>query len=202
MAAGGAAGGAAGAAGAPVMTGNLLKNPGAEAGAGSTDASVVAVPDWIVTGLATALTYGVTDYPQASDAGPATRGLNLFIGGANGDSASMTQTVDLSAYTAAIDGGNATFALSGYLGGYASQDDNVTVTVVFKNAGGATRGMATIGPVLAADRNNMTSLLLKSATGAVPTASRSAVVTMTFTRLSGTANDGYADELSFALSGL
>src|SRR5438128_7274448 len=171
------------------MSGNLIKNPGAEAGAGSTDATAVAVPDWTVTGLATALKYDVPDYPQATDAGPPVRGMNLFIGGANGESASMTQTIDLSAYAAAVDGGKATFVLSGYLGGYASQDDNVTVTVELKNAGGMTRGMATIGPVLAADRSNMTSLLLKSTTAAVPTASRAAVVTMTFTRLSGTAND-------------
>jgi len=148
------------------------------------------------------LKYGVSDYPQATDPGPAARGSNLFIGGANGDTASMTQTIDLSTYAAAVDGGRATFTLSGYLGGYASQDDNVTVTVEFKNAGGVTRGMATIGPVLAAERNSVTSLISKSATGAVPTAVRSAVVTMTFTRLSGTANDGYADELSLVLSGL
>jgi hypothetical protein len=200
---GGGLGGAGGGGGAAVATtANLIVNGGADAAVGSTDAAPVAVPGWTVTGSATALQYDVSGYPSSTDPGPADRGANLFIGGADGASASLTQTISLAGYAAAIDANKVTFALAGYLGGYSQQDDNATLTVAFENTTGTVLSTATIGPVLAADRGNETGLLLRNATGAVPAAARSAVVTLTMMRTSGTADDGYADSLSLVLTGI
>ena len=93
----------------------------------------------------------------------------------------MTQTINLGAY---------------------SQDDQATLTAVFKDTGGAVLATATLGPVLAADRNGVTGLLFRTQTGTVPANSTSVVVTLTMTRLEGTANDGYADSLALVLTGI
>ena len=205
--AGGAAGGAAGgsnggAGGAATMTANLIVNGGAEADVGSTDGTQVPVTGWTVTGLATPLKYDVSEYPASTDPGPADRGTNLFIGGSNGASSSLAQTISLASYAAAIGAGRVSFTLSGWLGGYASQDDDASLMATFKDTGGTTVMTSAIGPVLAVDRNNTTGLLFRTVMAPVPTTARSVEVTLTMTRMSGTANDGYADNLSLVLSGI
>jgi hypothetical protein len=96
----------------------------------------------------------------------------------------------------------ATFRLSGWLGGYDGQDDNAVLSVTFKDARKATIGTTTaIGPVLAADRGYISSLVYREATGAVPTGAKSVVVTLTMTRVPpGVYNDGYADNLALVLA--
>jgi hypothetical protein len=164
----------------------LIINGDAEAAAGSPDGNPVATPSWTVGGEATALQYGASGgYPQATDPGPANRGNNLFAGGANDATSTLTQTISLSAY----------------LGGFEGQEDNAVLSVSFQN-GTTEVGTGHVGPVTAADRGSVTGLLARTATGAVPAGTRSAVVTLTATRLEGTANDGYADNLSLALTGI
>jgi hypothetical protein len=180
----------------------LIINGDAEAAAGSPDGNPVATPSWTVGGEATALQYGASGgYPQATDPGPANRGNNLFAGGANDATSTLTQTISLAAYAAAIDAGHVTFTLSAYLGGFEGQEDNAVLSVSFQN-GTTEVGTGHVGPVTAADRGSVTGLLARTATGAVPAGTRSAVVTLTATRLEGTANDGYADNLSLALTGI
>jgi hypothetical protein len=94
----------------------------------------------------------------------------------------------------------ADFDLSGYLGGYRGIDDHVTISVRFLNAAQALVGVATIGPVLAADRGDTTGLVLRAQTGAVPRSARQAVVTMTFTSAIGIYLLGFADEVSLTFS--
>ncbi len=74
------------------------------------------------------------------------------------------------------------------------------LTVTFRNAGAASIGSASIGPVTAADRANATGMLLRAAGGAVPVGTRTIDVVLQMTRLSGSYNDGYADDLSLVLS--
>ncbi len=187
-------------------TGNLIVNGDAEEGVGSSDGSPVPVPGWTVTGEATAVQYGVVTsggaYPAATDPGPVNRGLNFFSGGQNDTTSTLAQTISLASYATGIDAGAVTFALQGYLGGFSTQDDNAVLSVSFKNASGTELAAATIGPVTEPDRSGLTGLLLRSTTGSVPVGSRSVVVTVTMTRLQGTYNDGYADNLSLVLTGI
>jgi hypothetical protein len=185
----------------PITGTNLIVNGDCESGVGSTDGSAVAVPGWTVTGQATAVQWGAAGgYPAATDPGPSNRGLNFFCGGFDSPSV-LTQTISLAPYSAAIDSGKVAFGLQGYLGGYGGQDDNATLSVAFLGAGGTSVGSATVGPVLSADRSGATGMLLRSDTGKVPAGARAAVVTLTLTRVEGSANDGYADSLSLVLSG-
>ena len=185
-----------------MTTANRIVNGGAEADVGSTNGDQVPATGWTVTGLATPLQYDSSGYPTTTDPGPSDRGANLFIGGADGATSSLTQTISLAAYAAAIGAGRASFTLSGWLGGFESQDDQATLTATFKDTGGATLTTPTIGPVLAADRNEQTGLLFRTATGPVPTNATSVMVTLTMVRVAGTNNDGYADNLSLVLSGI
>ncbi len=187
--------------GSQLFGANLLVNGDAESGTGSADGSVVSTPGWTTNGNFTVLQYGAGGgFPLATDPGPANRGVNFFAGGPNNAASSATQLVDVSAGGATIDGGKVAFKLAGYLGGWSSQDDNATLTATFLSANNATLGTATIGPVMAADRNNATGLLYRSASGALPVGTRSVSFTLQTNRLAGSYNDGYADNLSFVLS--
>jgi hypothetical protein len=183
-------------------TANLIVNGNAEAAAGSPDGTPVATPGWTSTGEATAIQYGVSSFPAATDPGPSDRGMNFFVGGIEDATSSLEQTVDVSAYATAIDGGKVTFNLSGWLGGFEDQEDNAVLTVTFQSASGSALGSGTIGPVTAEDRNDVTEFVMEAATGAVPAGTRSVDVLLTMTRTDGSNNDGYADDLALTLSGV
>ena len=106
----------------------------------------------------------------------------------------------MSTPAATIDSGFAPFTLSGFLGGFASQTDNAVLSATFNDGLGSLLGSASIGPVTNSDRGNATGLLLRSASGAVPTGTRTIDILLTFTRNQGTDNDGYADNLSLVIS--
>jgi hypothetical protein len=182
---------------------NIILNPGAEAGPGSTDGSTVPVPHWTVPkgGTFTAVQYGASGgFPTKTGPGPKNRGANFFAGGdeAKANTQTATQTDSLKAYAGVIAAG-ATFTLAGYLGGYSSQTDNATVTVTWESSTGTSLGTATIGPVTPAGRHDVTGLLAKSLTGTVPAGSASALVTIKCLRHEGSYNDGYADNLSLTI---
>jgi hypothetical protein len=180
---------------------NLIVNGNAEAAIGSVDGTPVATPGWTSAGQATAAQYGANGWPALTDPGPTNRGLNLFSGEPSDATSLLTQIVNVGQLASSIDGGGVTYLLSGWLGGYADQDDNATLTVNFQSAAGVTLGSGTIGPVLASERSSASGLLLRLSSGAVPAGTRSAVVVLSLVRVSGTANDGYADNLSLALGG-
>lgn len=187
--------------GAQIVPGqNAIVNGDAESGPGSNTGDIVAVPGWTATGQLTAVQYGASSgYPTASDPGPANRGLNFFSGGPNSSLSTGTQVIDVSNISSNINLGLVTYTLSGYLGGYSSQADNAVLTASFQN-GGTILGNSAIGPVTPADRQQQTGLLLRSATGTLPTGTTSINFTLALTRLEGSANDGYADNLSFLVS--
>ncbi|HEX3641541.1 MAG TPA: hypothetical protein VHV10_09640, partial [Ktedonobacteraceae bacterium] len=99
--------------------------------------------------------------------------LNYFAGGpainTDNTTTSVTQTIDVSPAATAIDDGKIPFTLSGYLGGYSDQDDNAVLTIQFQDAAHQQLGKASIGPVMASDRQSLTSILQRSTNGTVPT---------------------------------
>jgi virginiamycin B lyase len=188
--------------GGGTTTGNLILNGDAESGPGGTDAAQPTIPFWTTDGQIAVTTYagGAGDLSPTTP-GPANRGNNYFAGGPNNASSRMTQTVDLSSYASAIDAGTQPYTLDGWLGGYGGQDDNAVVTVTFQSASGGALGTASIGPVLDADRGGVSALVERSTSGNIPTGTRKMLVTVTFTRVSGSYNDGALDNLSFVLGG-
>jgi hypothetical protein len=183
---------------------NLIFNGDAESGPGTMDGSmpVTTIPGWTAMGNLDVMAYGADGgYPADTDPGPTNRGKNFFGGGPDNDVSTGTQVIDVSSVAPILDTGAVSYALSGWLGGYADQNDNASLGIQFEDAAGKVLGQGQIGPVMAADRNNVTSFIQKTAQGNAPKGTRKILVTLTMTRTDGSANDGYADDLSLTLLG-
>jgi hypothetical protein len=180
---------------------NLIVNGNAEAGAGSSNGGLVGVPGWVTSSNFTAVQYGASGgFPSLADAGPAARGNNFFAGGDSNAFSSATQSISLASLSAGINTGNAQFDLSGWLGGYASQDDHTVLTVTFRDGSNNVLSSASLTTVTGADRGNQTALLLRDTQGYIPVGALSADIALNMTRNAGGYNDGYADNLSFAVA--
>ena len=200
-----------GGARAAVPAGNLIVNGNAESGTGSSDSSTTApvpIPGWTTTPNITEHTYdpaGSGAFPDVN-ASAAIGGGNQFFAGGPGNGAgntveTATQDINVATAAAEIDAGTVTATLSADLGGFSTQGDNAAVTATFLNSAGAQLGTLSVGPVTAADRNNTTQLLRRSASGTVPPGTRTVRVVLTATKTDGSYNDAYADNLSLTLSG-
>jgi hypothetical protein len=133
-------------------------------------------------------------FPGPGDPGPANRGARFFGGGSSPRSA-LRQSVTVPRHAAS-------FTVNAWLGGYAGQQDGAQLSVEFLDRDGTPRGVVVLGPVTASERGSATGLLERTARGTVPPGSRTAVVTLLMTRSgSGTSNDGYADNISFTVTG-
>jgi len=200
-----------GAAPAAVPAGNLLVNGNAETGTGSSDSSTTApvpIPGWTTTPNITEHTYdpaGSAAFPDVNASAAIGGGMQFFAGGPDNATdntvETATQNVDVSAAATEVDAGTVTATLSADLGGFSTQGDNAAVTASFLASAGAQLGTLTIGPVTAADRNNTTQLLHRSASGTVPPGTRTVHVVLTATKTDGAYNDAYADNLSLTLAG-
>jgi PEP-CTERM motif len=181
---------------------NLIVNGNAEAGIGAgSGGEQVAVPGWETTSSFTAVQWDAGGgFPALTDAGPVDRGLNFFAGGPDNGFSGARQVIDLSANSGAIDAYNVHYELSGWLGGFASQEDNALVIATFYDADGTMLSLDTLSPVTAAERGFQTGLLLREASGMIPTGTRSVEIKLDMARLAGTYNDAYVDNLSFAVS--
>jgi hypothetical protein len=150
------------------------------------------------------MAYGRTAFPPTSVSDGIGGGTNFFAGGPTTATSVADQFVDISGSAAEIDAGHVRASLSAYLGGVGSQGDAASVTVTFNsNALGDGNDLGsplTVGPVTPGDRNNETTLLRREASATVPSGARSARVAITATRTEGAYNDGYADNVSLALS--
>jgi uncharacterized protein (TIGR03437 family) len=190
---------------------NLIVNPGADASTGLNDNSTTEtspdLPGWVRSAYLTADSYqgdGSGDLYQATSGIPPDAASNYFYGGESvvDDSnpiGTAYQDIDVSSAASLVDAGTLAYSLSAWLGGYDSQDDNTVLTVQFESWSGTVLGTATLGPVLAADRNDTSELLLKSTSGTVPKGTRVVHVLLTITREEGDNNDGLADSLSLVL---
>ena len=188
---------------------NLIVNPGADASPGlNSDQTPDASPDlpgWVRSAFFTADSYQDTggDLYQYTS-GPVDAGANYFYGGvsvtdSSNPVATGVQDIDVSSAASLIDTGKVTYALGGWLGGYSSQDDHCVVSIQFQSWSGSALGNAQIGPILAADRMDQTSLLQVSTNGGVPAGTRVIHVVVSITREEGENNDGLADSLSLVL---
>jgi hypothetical protein len=180
---------------------NLVVNGNAEAGPGATGTDTVSnIPGWTPSGNFTVHQYGDTNYLTATDPGPDDRGQNFFAGGPGNSSSSASQMIDVSAGASTIDTGSVSFSLSAYLGGWQDQRDNAVLTATFLDGHGATLGTSSIGPVTASDRNSARGLLSRGSTGTLPAGTRSVQLVLQMTRLDGSYDDGYADDVSLVLT--
>ena len=97
-----------------------------------------------------------------------------------------------------IDNQTVWFNFSAWIGGFEDQNDNANVSLTFVDQTNQQVGSTIVlGSVLAADRGNITKLLLRQTNGILPVGARSAVVTVVFTRLNGiSSNDGAVDNMA------
>jgi hypothetical protein len=193
----------AGAASAPV---NLVGNSGAEAGLAASDSSVVvrSIPGWHRTGKFDVVRYGTSGFPTVSFGQGIHGGKNFFTGGPSDATvdpvSAVTQTVSVARSAVAIDAGTMRATLAGYLGGYSTQKDAATATATFLDGGGQKLKSIRIGPVTAAQRQNVTTLLARTAKAPVPAKTRSIELTIRAIRAEGGGyNDGYADNVALTL---
>jgi hypothetical protein len=187
----------------PVAAPNLVKNGGADAGPGMTNASTVSasMPGWTRTPGFTAVKYAAGGgFPDATIGGPIGGKANFFAGGPNAATSSATQTVNVTRFRAPIDAGQRVATLSAFLGGYATHGDSMTVTATFLGEAGKKLGVLTIGPVTAAEREQVTALLERTASKPVPRKTRSIQVKLAAKRTIPSYNDGYADNVSLTLA--
>jgi hypothetical protein len=180
---------------------NLVVNGDAEAGQSLPQKNSTNVPGWTTTGNFTTVNYGYDDYPSLVSPGATNRGKKLFSGGTNDPISTASQSIDVTPIAAPIDRGQINYAFSAWIGGWSSQADYATVSATFYGATQARLGGVTLGPVTAADRQGLTSLLRRAATAALPAGTRSIGVKVTSTRFEGSSNDGYTDNISLVLSG-
>ena len=182
-------------------SGNLIADGDAEAATCSLSGyEETTVPGWTITsGGPNAVCFNNTGGFPSSTAPGAQPGNAYFTGGARGNS-SLAQTVDVSADASAIDAGTATYDLSGWLGGYSSQNDRAQLVATFLSATGTTLGSTQIGPVTNTDRGNATEFLQRTATGAIPSGTRTIRLDLDFIWTVGQTTDGYADNLSLTVT--
>ena len=191
---------AAAPAGAVVPSGNVLVNPGAEAGPGAADSGTqLPLPGWTVESTFTAVQYGTPAFLTAADGAAVGGGVNFFAGGPGGATSAATQVVDVSGAAAEIDAGKVGATLSALLGGYSSQTDHAAVTATFLNAGGAAAGAVALPTVTSTDRNLATALIARTASAAVPAGTRQISVRIDAIRDDGSYNDAYIDNVSLVL---
>lgn len=194
-------------AGAPPLEGNLLQNGGFEGpGAARLFTLSPEIPGWSRTGGMTFARYGIPpnwstpthlDSPRYG-----TGGLNFAWGGnsaATGGITTAFQTVGVAAQAASIDAGLATANLSAYLGGGGIYNDHIKVTADFLDAGGRPLGAFEIGPVTAAQRHNVSTMLPRAGSAPVPAGTRQIRVTLTATDADATYSGGLADNVKLTL---
>ncbi|HMK96292.1 MAG TPA: hypothetical protein VK425_02035 [Acidimicrobiales bacterium] len=183
----------------PACGHNLILNPGAEAGPGAPNDTVVAVPDWKATGGFTATQYAWSggDVSETSP-GPPNRGKNYFYGGP--DAAKSTGTQLISVPRAGVSYGRIIYNVSAWLGGYDGQEDDTVMYVIFEGTTGAALSTVLLGPVTEAQRRGESELLYRHKSGLVPAATQTIKVELVMTRYQGSDNDGLADNLSLVLT--
>jgi len=143
----------------------------------------------LMTGNTSSTPYGSGGYPTAGEG----QGSRLFTGGYEALSVAHV-TTDLSANVAGC-----RFVFSADIGGFAQQEDNATVEIAYMGSSEEVLSALEIGPITAGDRQGETALLPVEATGTIPDTAVQARITITQIRVSGTANDGYVDNIAIAL---
>jgi uncharacterized protein (TIGR03437 family) len=177
---------------------NLIQNGGAEAGPAGTDlkTAITNIPNWVITGSPTVLSYGLAGYVLLSDPAPPDHGFQYFASTVDRTS-TLTQTIDVSSAATTIANGNIKYTVSAYLGSVVNNGDGVPVEVEvdFKNTNGQILSSAApLGPYAGLNRPGMS---LQQQIGLVPAQTAMITVTLTITNVLGA-----ADSLSLVLGPL
>ena len=156
---------------------NLLRNPGAEAGAASGQGwDSVTIPGWKVTeGLPTVVRYGTRGFPAASRRARGADHGQLFAGGPGG-TARLVQWVGLRAPDGGTVVAGAPYELSARLGG--SSSSRASVSVSFFSAAGRRLSGHALPAVTEPARSSATRLSLRSLRGRLPAGAVRAEVTL------------------------
>lgn len=114
---------------------NLLKNPGAEAGAASSNGyATVSIPGWVTYYTPTVVRYGTPGgFPSRAQGSAISGGRNFFAAGLEADhyTCGVTeQWVHLTGRNAAIDSGHVKIVISAYVATFANQSDDAIVGAV------------------------------------------------------------------------
>ena len=185
---------------------NLLKNPGAELGPATSDTAEAPapVPAWDATGGFFTAAYGAHRWAPAAADRTKGSGAKFFIGcfAAPGETVNLgtaTQVASVARWAKTIDKGGVVLTLSAELGGYDGTENRAMAQAVFLNAAGGPVGkrIRLTGPTYT-QRQGVTRVEPRSATGAVPAGARQVKVTLTGTR-AGSGPCGFVDNVSAAL---
>ncbi|CAF0797949.1 unnamed protein product [Adineta ricciae] len=182
---------------------NLITNGNGETGTCSLANETASPPGWNVSGPISQIYYNNTFFgDQSSTIIPQNeRGL-CYIMGYQSAMTSMWQTINLTNQvdSGLLDSQTVKFNLSAWLGGITVQNDSAVIDLTFLDQNNQMVGsIARIGPVLAADRGNISSFIPKQTSGFVPSGARSATVLVNITRYTGTNNNGDVDNMNFYL---
>jgi hypothetical protein len=172
----------------PLPAGNLLDDPGAERGGA-----------WTLAGGFARERYGAFPFPSAA-AGLALGAGGSFFAGGTAAASSATQVVPVQRLAPEIDGGAASAALSALLGGYRGDGDAAAVEATFLDPTGRAIATASLAGPTPAERAQVTSLLARGRTDAIPPLTRSVAVTLRATRASRSYNDAYFDNVALVVS--
>lgn len=162
------------------ITSNLILNPGAESGITNWTGDIESIPSGGCGGVPTAF-----------------QGANLFaVGGvcANEQAIGLaSQDLDVSAHAVQIDTGNYFVEFSGYLRGFSNNNDLPEMYVECLDASNMLLGTS---PIISNDRGVWS---LKTGSMSIPISTRTIRAFLKGTRLGGTDNDSYFDDISVRL---
>ncbi len=184
----------------PLYNTNLVVDADAEAATPSASSyKITPPPGWNTTSNLTALRYGtIGGFPTTNNV--PTGGSNFFAGGPDSQVSVGTQATNIASLAAPIDAEQLQCVVSGLFGSMSSQKDNAILEVVFKDEAGQETGKTTTVPVLPKDREFRTQLLPRTASSVIPPKTRSLEIRLVLTRVDGTYNDAYADNLSVVIT--
>lgn len=179
---------------AAAVTGpNLAVNGDAEAALGG---------EWVnATGALARAQHGVGGYPGSSIIGGGSfdGGTYLFYGGSTATMETV-QTIQLTgADLTDVAAGGVHSSLSAFIGGYAGQGDHLGLEATWKDALGSDLLTQVLDPVTNVERRNRSGFLPREDIQTIPAGATQVAVKLTGTRTSGTANDGYIDNISLRL---
>lgn len=176
---------------------NLLANPNFENGSVPGSPLELTNPTgWYGTGGARcqAVVFGLPETPPIGLANANGLSAKLLRDGSN---STLQNVIDLTGSANLIAQNRMGMQLAGWLGGYANIADSAEVRLHFETIAGVTVGpIQSIGPVTAAQRANVTTLLQRtSAPFAVPQNAARAVVDLIFTDTGCCSAHGFADDI-------
>lgn len=170
-------------------SGNLIVGGDGESGPRAASATAtVPMPGWATSPNFTATTVN-----------PAT-GTGVLWGGPNNAQSFARQLIDVTSQQSEIDSGNRFADLSAKIGGYGGQDDHGTVKARFTAGDGTVLGTLETDTVTAAQLGGKTGYADRATKGLVPAGTRYIEVELLATRVNGTSNDVFFDDVSLTLT--